>query len=95
MVYNYGMNIMAHRTTFALDDITIRRLKTLAKTWRVSQAEVVRRAIERAEREHNDSTPDPIERLNEFHKKGGLDYKQSVDYLAEVAENRAEWGRNE
>jgi predicted transcriptional regulator len=85
---------MSHRTTFALDDATIRRLKTLAKTWRVSQAEVVRRAIERAEREQNDTAPDPLEQLKEFHNKGGLAYSKGVAYLAEVAENRTEWGRN-
>jgi len=40
---------MIHRTTFALDDTTARRLKRLAMRWQVSQAEVVRRSLEQAE----------------------------------------------
>lgn len=44
-----GMPTMTHRTTFALDDTTAQRLKKLATLWQVSQAEVVRRSVERAE----------------------------------------------
>ena len=43
------MPTMTHRTTFALDDLTARRLKRLAARWNVSQAEVVRRSVEKAE----------------------------------------------
>lgn len=43
------MAIMTHRTTFALDEPTARRLKRLATRWQVSQAEVVRRSLEQAE----------------------------------------------
>jgi predicted transcriptional regulator len=85
---------MAHRTTFALDEATIRRLKRLAKTWRVSQAEVVRRALERAERENARTAPDPLARLQAYHDSGGLDARKAAAYLEEVAENRADWGRD-
>jgi predicted transcriptional regulator len=88
------MAIMAHRTTFALDDSTIRRLKRLAKAWRVSQAEVVRRALERAEHENDKTAPDPLARLQAYHESGGLDARAAAAYLEEVAENRAEWGRD-
>ena len=44
-----GMPTMIHRTTFALDDSTASRLKRLAARWQVSQAEVVRRSVEKAE----------------------------------------------
>jgi hypothetical protein len=40
---------MTHRTTFALDEVTAQRLKRLAAHWRVSQAEVVRRSLKKAE----------------------------------------------
>lgn len=43
------MPTMIHRTTFALDDSTASRLKRLAARWQVSQAEVVRRSVEKAE----------------------------------------------
>ena len=46
MVCNNGMATMTHRTTFALDAATARRLRQLAKLWKVSQAEVVRRSVE-------------------------------------------------
>lgn len=88
------MAIMAHRTTFALDETTIRRLKRLSKTWRVSQAEVVRRALEKAERENDRTAPDPLARLQAYHDSGGLDSRKAAAYLEEVAENRADWGRD-
>ena len=43
------MPAMTHRTTFALDESTAQRLKRLATLWQVSQAEVVRRSVEKAE----------------------------------------------
>lgn len=49
MVFNDGMQKMTHRTTFALDEATALRLKRLAARWEVSQAEVVRRSVEKAE----------------------------------------------
>jgi predicted transcriptional regulator len=44
---------MIHRTTFALDETTANRLKRLAARWNVSQAEVVRRSVEKAEQSEN------------------------------------------
>jgi predicted transcriptional regulator len=55
------MPIMTHRTTFALDELTAQRLKRLAAHWSVSQAEVVRRAVEQAAH-HTASSPSDIER---------------------------------
>jgi hypothetical protein len=46
------MAIMTHRTTFALDDGAISRLKKLSTLWQASQAEVVRRSLEIAESSH-------------------------------------------
>ncbi|NDH86398.1 hypothetical protein EBY67_05020 [bacterium] len=37
---------MTYRKTFALDKETSRRLKTLSSAWNISQAEVVRRAVD-------------------------------------------------
>lgn len=61
MVWNNGMQLMTHRTTFALDEATAQRLKRLAARWNVSQAEVVRRSVEQAER-HLTTSPTDIER---------------------------------
>ncbi|MFT5497247.1 MAG: hypothetical protein ACI9TH_002653 [Kiritimatiellia bacterium] len=60
-----GMKSMTHRTTFALDQETAKRLKRLA-VWQVSQAEVVRRAVALAE-QADASEQDPSARLREIH----------------------------
>lgn len=48
--HNFGdiMARMSVRATYALDEETAQRIKRLAGTWGVSQAEVVRRSVERA-----------------------------------------------
>lgn len=89
---NDGMVKMNHRTTFALDEATTRRLKHLAARWRVSQAEVVRRSLEEAERRSQSENPDPAARLCDLHKKGaGLTPAAAEHYLSEVREDRKEW----
>ena len=88
------MSTMNRRTTFALDEETIRRLKKLASLWQVSQAEVVRKAVEKAEKDLGKKTTDKIERLRSYHDKKSLDVDTVDTYLDEVAENRAVWGRD-
>lgn len=55
----YGMALMTHRTTIALDDKTAQRLKRLSTKWHVSQAEVVRRSLEQAESADSSAQKDP------------------------------------
>lgn len=59
-----GVPSMTHRTTFALDEATAQRLKRLATRWNVSQAEVVRRSVDLAERHADRPDPDVEERIN-------------------------------
>ena len=87
-----GMQTMTHRTTFALDRATAVRLKRLAALWHVSQAEVVRRSLEQAEKLVESQKPDPVAMLRRLHEKGGgLDRKKADAYLAEVHEDRKHW----
>ena len=87
-----GMATMTHRTTFALDDQTASRLKRLATPWKVSQAEVVRRSLEQAEKQIEDEKPDPIAMLRRLHESGGgLDPARADAWLAEVREDRKHW----
>ncbi len=95
MVHTYGMAVMEHRTTFALDDVTIQKMRHLAKRWNVSQAEVVRRAIEQADRLAEQEKTQILDRLIAYQQKGALSARQAQSYMEEVAENRAEWGRGE
>lgn len=86
------MPLMTHRTTFALDKKTASRLKRLAARWRVSQAEVVRRSVEQAEKLADTARPDPIALLRELHARGGgLNPAQAEAYLASVQDDRRRW----
>jgi len=83
---------MTHRTTFALDDMTAQRLKRLAARWQVSQAEVVRRSVEQAEKAAAPERPDPVAMLQAlFASGGGLDPEKADAYIAEVYEDRKHW----
>ncbi len=81
---------MTERTTFTFDKETRRRLQTLAARWQVSQAEVVRRAVARAE-EAERMASDPVAQLLAFHEQGGLDAAQVHDYLEQLHEDRIHW----
>ena len=72
---------MTHRTTFALDEPTARRLKWLAARWKVSQAEVVRRSVEQAESALV-STPDVEERIEAARRLRESLRKRNVDVAA-------------
>lgn len=86
------MAVMSHRTTFALDHLTVGRLRKLAVRWGVSQAEVVRRAVELAERTLPAAVPAPEERLRELHRAGGgLAREEALEFLADVRRGRHEW----
>ncbi|MCF6334742.1 MAG: hypothetical protein L3J12_03265 [Spirochaetales bacterium] len=87
------MAIMNKRTTFALDEATILRLRKLAAIWHVSQAEVVRKAIKQAESEIKTETEDKLDSLRQYHKRSNLKINAVNEYLDEVAENRSDWGR--
>jgi predicted transcriptional regulator len=85
------MPTMSHRTTFALDEPTAQRLKRLARLWNVSQAEVVRRSVERAE-EAQTSKPDPIALLQQLHANGGgIDKGRADRWVKEIYEDRKRW----
>ncbi len=94
MHHTYGMAIMNKRTTFALDEETILRLRKLAAVWHVSQAEVVRKAIKKAEDDFDTEREEKLDRLRMYHKNSGVKSKIADAYLDEVAENRSSWGRD-
>lgn len=84
---------MTHRTTFALDRVTAKRLRRLAGLWKVSQAEVVRRAVAQAEASALAAArPDPVLLLMDLHARGqGLDVGRAESYLSEVRIQRERW----
>lgn len=87
-----GMATMTHRTTFALDQGTRRRLKRLASAWDVSQAEVVRRAVAEAEQR---TVPDPSEAVSAIQdlltSGRGITREAGSTYLVRVRDSRGQW----
>ena len=93
MYHTDGMALMEHRTTFTLDASTIQLLKTLSRRWHVSQAEVVRRAVARAEAESRQEHAALAARLRDYQYSSALSAENADRYLEEVAELRTDWGR--
>jgi hypothetical protein len=92
MVWYAVMATMTHRTTFALDENTIRKLRILSVRWKVSLAEAVRRAVAQAEAQGSDQKPNPVEMLRQLHDSGqSLDPEKAEAYLAQVYEDRKHW----
>jgi len=90
MYHNDGMSETMHRTTFSLDAKAIQRLKSLSRRWQVSQAEVIRRALEAADR--IPSGDSALAALKAYHNQGGLLTERAEEYLKEWSESRNEWG---
>jgi len=84
------MATMTHRTTFALDEATMARIKNLAALWNVSQAEVVRRAVSIAQAPTPACSP-KIEFENFLRAGNGLDPNIAGGYLEEVQQDRQMW----
>lgn len=83
------MATMTHRTTYALDEPTVTRIRALAVQWGVSQAEVIRRVVALAE---TPPKPDPVALLDAlFAAGGGVTNEVAQDYLAEALNARREW----
>lgn len=89
--HNYGMLSSKHRTSFALDPETIDRLRRLSARWQVSQAEVVRRAIEIAENQDRDEGIEVREQLQSYRASGRMKPDEADAYLEEVREDRRQW----
>ena len=90
----YGMKVLktTYRTTFALDEVARKRIQRLSKKWQVSQAEVIRRSLEKAETMEDLIEPDPLAMLDSLTAKGQLMTREEASaYLKENRKNRKEW----
>lgn len=84
------MPSMTHRSTYALDRDTVEAIRRLSVRWKVSKAEVVRRAIrglaEQADNAGDDLTPaDVVARY-----RGGAVSRSMQDVQREAARQRSE-----
>jgi hypothetical protein len=91
--HNYGMGVSKYRTSFALDPDTVRLLQSLAERWRVSQAEVVRRAIRTAAQIDSSDSDGLEKRLTRYREAGRLTAEVAEDYLGELTADRGAWQR--
>ncbi len=89
--HNYAMTQTKHRTSFALDEETIHRLRTLARTWNVSQAEVVRRAVHLAYTRSESEAGEVRERIAEYRAAGRVAADQANAYLRRLRDEREHW----
>jgi len=86
MYHRDGMEHAMHRTTFSLDEKATQRLKTLSRRWNVSQAEVIRRALEAAEALPAEDSA--LAALEAYRTQGGLLAERAEGYLKEWARDR-------
>ncbi len=62
--YHNGMATMTVRSTYALDVETVRALEEVARRWKVSKSEALRRAIRAAARQGPGEAPDAVAALD-------------------------------
>ena len=79
------------RTSVSLDTGTLETLGNLAKRWKASKAEVMRRAIRKLkdEAEEEDKRPTPLEALNWLQKGAGLTAQDGEEFKASIESERA------
>jgi len=79
------------RSTYALDEKTVRALERIAQRWRVSKSEALRRAILAAEGEDPDSTQDRIEALDRLQRSLRLTPDRARTWAQKTTRTRRAW----
>lgn len=87
------MAITTIRTTYALDEATVRALEQMAARWGVSKSEALRRAISSASEEKGSGPADAVEALDELQKSLGLTQRQADAWVRSVRAERRAWRR--
>ena len=75
------------RTTYALDEETVRRLDSLARQWNVSKSEALRRAIRTADAVAG-SPDDRLKALDELQASMRLTHSRAQMWVRAVREER-------
>jgi hypothetical protein len=88
--YHMSSTYQMTRTSMALDGWTIGALKHLSEKWKISKAEVIRRAVRQLSElaEQEDRAPTPLEALDWLQNGGGLMADEAAKFRAEIAANR-------
>jgi hypothetical protein len=80
---------MTIRSTFALDPETVSAIDRLAKRWKTSKSETLRRLVSIATKvEGVDEAADALAALHELQAKLGLDEKAADEWVASIRAER-------
>jgi hypothetical protein len=82
-----GMARTAIKSTYALDEETVRKLERLASRWQVSKSEVLRRVIKQAS-EETMTTLSPLQAFRKLQQNLGLTDKQIEQWSRDVRRER-------
>jgi len=89
MAIPYDMARMTIRSTFALDVETAESLDRLARCWRVSKSEALRRAVSAAAIvEDADAGSDALAALKSLQERLGLDDAKADDWVRQIRAER-------
>jgi len=89
MAIPLGMAKMTVRSTYALDPETVAALDRLARRWRVSKSEALRRIVSAASAvESVDATADALTALGELQELLGLDERRAEAWIREIRAGR-------
>ena len=85
---------MTIKSTYSLDVETVHLLEALARQWKVSKSEALRRAIGAAAKSEGASEKEAIQALNELQRSLRLNRSSAQQWETQVrAERRASAGR--
>jgi hypothetical protein len=88
--YAVGMASTTIKGTYSLDVETVQTLEEIARRWKVSKSEALRRAIQAAAAEAEPASEDPVQALDRLQKSLGLSTEAASRWEKRVrAERRA------
>jgi hypothetical protein len=76
------------KATYSLDPRTVRALERMAKRWKVTKSEALRRAILLAERAGEGDSPDALHALDELQNSLGMTTSRLRDWSRAAREER-------
>ncbi len=89
MAITLGMAKITVRSTYALDPETVDSLDRLARRWKVSKSEALRRIVNAASViEEADATSDALAALGELQERLGLDEQRAEAWIREMRAER-------
>lgn len=83
------------KSTYSLDPQTVRDLERLARKYRTSKSDILRRAVQSLAAQEATPEAQGLQALEELQKRIGLTRKKADDWVTEVRRERAEMDRDQ